>query len=254
MTACDGWGEEKNTHEIWCVSKCRHQRTINFPNRKYYHDFRIPSRLFISSIGPFTLVHFTDANEAKKNEVKNSILVPMWRAFVLLLLLLLLSLMMKSSHSFEKLLKRLYPKWNAPLANSECAVAWSFKCRYFDWKMKNRFYRILFFLLSKRRDYSAYIFDCVLLCAYEIFAVLRFFELDVWFCLLFWSMMICFPSGCIVLHSPIFGRHFFSLCHGTRIILSAHETIAQIKQNAYIWNQPNTISRLVSDELLQITL
>lgn len=154
--ACDGRREEKNTHKIWCVSKSRHQQTINFPNRKYYHDFRIPSRLFIISIGPFTLVHFTDANEAKKNEVKNSILVPIWRAFVLLLLLLLLSLMMKSSHSFEKLLKRLYPKWNAPLAYSECAVAWSFKCRYFDWKMKNRFYRILFFYCRK---VSSCIFD-----------------------------------------------------------------------------------------------
>lgn len=254
MAACDGWREEKNTHEIWCVSKCRHQQTINFPNRKNYHDFRIPSRLFINSIGPFTLVHFTDANEAKKNEVKNSILVPIRRAFVLLLLLLLLSLMMKSSHSFEKLLKRFYPKWNAPLAYSEYAVAWSFKCRYFDWKMKNRFYRILFFfIVETTRLFGIYFRLCVTLCIWNICRSS-----------LLWV-------GCLILfvvlkHDDMFSQWmlraslsnlwqaFFSLCHGTRIILSAHETIAQIKQNAYIWNQPNTISRLVSDELLQITL
>lgn len=60
--------------------------------------------------------------------------------------------------------------------------------------------------------------------------------------------MMCFPNGCF---------HFFNrnwrISPAPKSYQKKHETIAQIKRKPFTWNQSNTISKLVSDELLQIT-
>lgn len=44
----------------------RHQQTINFLNRKYYHHFRIPSNLFIFRIWPIGSVFSIDGSQKRK--------------------------------------------------------------------------------------------------------------------------------------------------------------------------------------------